>query len=205
MQQKRAVTGFEGFELLWQSGAVVHLICVRSCSSERFRAPSHTAPPAASPQVLLPLQNFHSTTSVSRIGFVLQSDLEMYTVVGRGRMKARQDGDLRDVSRQRHMPGLWLEGHPMPAASGAASFAHQGHRGAQRGNRDTPRVTAPALGAVSTALCCMAEISGGILSPAGKPLHSTNPLMPQDFRLISLTYTAALGCPAEGSGTGAVM
>lgn len=71
--------------------------------------------------------------------------------------------------------------------------------------RDTPRVTALALGAVSTALCCRAEISDVVPSPAGKPLHPTNPLTCQDFNLISLIHAAAQGCPAEGSGTGAAV
>lgn len=112
------------------------------------------------------------TTSCSLMVFILQSDLETYTAVFRGRMKVRCDSRCPS---QGVFPGPSSppgKGSSQAAhAPGPASFTRRGHPG----DRARAKGDIPALGTAIAIPCCRSELSGSISSLTGKPfaLHKS--------------------------------
>lgn len=128
------------------------------------------------------LQSFHSTTASAQWALLCRSS-NVHRFVGAGWNLPWLRMGSWGWFRERHLPRL--EGHRVPAAPGAASLTQQGTEhsvGTGTAQRDSP-----ALG--------MALRLRGAPPPAGKPLHSTDPPMPQDFHLISLIQS----CPGVSS------
>lgn len=167
MKQRRAITGFEYFKLLWQPRAVVHFICGKSCSNRALYSSGpreqtlRSAYLAASHRILLPLQNFPPPTpppppkQFQRNGlYFAESDLETCTAVFRGRMKAWCDSrrcsqgvfpGLSSPPGKGTSEGCRLEGWPVPRCPGSRQLRPPQAQGCSARGRGTRRGWQPLL------------------------------------------------------------